>query len=243
MYRPLFYANGTELEEVQDFFYLGISLTPQLAYTKHVEKLNVRGRSKIGHIFSQTHVINLSLDLALRLFDVYIKPIYDYGSPIWTTKVSKNAKMNIDRVFLKYLKRYLGVPASASNAITYFLTNTKPLSQRLFENPTKPLQSINLSFPLTGHQLTLIKNRKAEEFGTLHNELPEEFYGSKPVMDFKVIPYTFHHRRNLTSNIFDLKHRKICSVVDYHIYPNPQTCKCKICDQLMGWHHPCLPSH
>lgn len=62
-----FYANGSTLEEVQEFVYLGIALTPHLAYSKHVDKL-----SKIRHIFSQTYIINLSLHLALKSLDIYI---------------------------------------------------------------------------------------------------------------------------------------------------------------------------
>lgn len=178
--------------------YLRITLTPQLAYTKHVDNLNVRARSKIGHILRLTSIINMPLELAFKVFEVYIKPTYDYGLPILTTRVSTNAKMNIDRVFLKYLKRYLGVPVYASNAITYFITNTKPFSHTLYEDPTKLLRSIILSIPLPAHQLRLNKNRKEEELCTIHKEIPEEFYGSKPVKDFKALPYTYQHRKKLT---------------------------------------------
>ena len=184
----------------------------------------------------------MSIDLALKMFDVYIKPIYDYGLAIWSTNVSHNSKLNIDRVFLKYLKRYLGVPVSASNAITYFLTNTRPFSHTLFENPTKLLQSINLSIPLPGHQLHLVKNREKEELQTLHKELPDEFFESKIVEDFKVLPCRYHNRKKLTNAIFDLKHRKICTIDKYHIFPDHLHCKCKICSNPMEWHHPCLPS-
>ena len=176
------------------------------------------------------------------MFDVYIKPIYDYGAAIWTTKVSTNSKMNIDRVFLKYLKRFIGAPSGASNAITYFITKTKPFTQRLFENPTKPLQSINLSIPLTGHQLNLVKNRPEIEPYILHNEIPSDFHESEVVKEFRGLPAKYQNRKKMATNIFDLKHRQLCTVESYHIYPNQQVCKCKICKTHMEWHHPCIPS-
>ena len=176
------------------------------------------------------------------MFDVYIKPIYEYGAAIWTTNVSKSAKLNIDRVFLKYLKRFLAVPIGSSNAITYYLTKTRPFSETLYENPTKPLQSINLSIPLHGHQLQLIKNKSEIILYTVHSEIPSDFHDSEVVKEFRGLPSNFQNRKKITNKIFDLKHRYLCTREDYHIYPNYQTCKCKVCSNPMEWHHPCFPS-
>ena len=217
-------------------------MTPQLAYSKHVDKLNAKARSQIGQIFSQTPILETSLDLALKMFQVYIQPIYEYGASIWTTKVSKNSRMNIDRVFLKYLKRYLGVPVSASNALTYFVTKTKPFTQTLYENPTRVLETINLSIPLSGHQLSLIKNKPVYEPSLLFEELPKEFHESDVTKDFRGLPSSLNFRKKITSKIFDLKHRHLCTLESYHIFPNTRNCKCKICNNPMDWHHPCLPS-
>ena len=176
------------------------------------------------------------------MFRVYIQPIYEYGTAIWTTRVCKNSRENIDRVFLKYLKRYLGVPSGASNAITYFITKTKPFTETLFQNPTKQLEKINLSIPLTGHQLSLVKNKPSIDSHITHKDLPQEFYESEVVKEFRGLPSSFNYRKKISTKIFDLKHRVLCTIETFHIFPNHQSCKCKHCNNSMDWHHPCLPS-
>ena len=129
-------------------------MTPQLAYSKHLESVNVKARAKIGLIFATTPVQNVNQQLANELFKVYIQPVYDYCAAIWTTKVSKAALDNMDRVHLKYWKRYLQVPKCSSTDITYLLSGTVPLSEQIFKNPTKALETINLSIQIEGHNFT-----------------------------------------------------------------------------------------
>ena len=130
----------------------------------------------MGQIFSKTPVLNTDFKMAQDLFNVYIKALYDYCSAIWTTNINKLAKENMKRVYLKYLKRYLGVPKSSSTDISYLACGVKPLSQKMFEDPTKPLRSLNLSIPLPGHQLNLVKNQpKKEEDYKFGKEVPPKF--------------------------------------------------------------------
>ena len=67
-----FNARGVELEKVNEFVCLGVTLTPQLAYTKHLEKVNAKARGKIVHIFATTPILNVYPHLANELFKVYI---------------------------------------------------------------------------------------------------------------------------------------------------------------------------
>ena len=239
----LFYANGIELEEVKYFDYLGITFTPKLSYSRHIEKINARARARIGQIFAKTPVQNTTLELAIKLFNVYILPMYEYGAAIWTTNVSKEAKKGINRAFLKYLKRYLGVPKSSCTDMTYFMTGTCPLTEKLFENPTKALQSIDLSIELTGHQLVLIKNKpQPEEPYKAEEEVPKEFLEKWESKRIHRLTSNFSYRKKLAYELFDLSHKANCKITTFHNHPIPEECKCVICDKNMEMYHVCSPS-
>ena len=227
---------------LSQFDYLGVTLTTQLAYSKHLEKINARARAKVGHIFATTSVGNVSAKLAMELFDVYIKPMYDYCAAIWTTKVCKSALDNMDRVYLKYWKRYLQVRRSSSANITYLVTGTYPLSERILENPTKALESINLSINLEGHQLQLIKNKPVQpEKYIFQKEVPEKVW--EILQAQKCLPSNPELRKKFTSKLFDLQHIYQCKRLkkDFHKNADPLKCKCVNCNEPMDWYHECQP--
>ena len=234
-----FYANGVELEEVNEFDYLGITLTPQLSYAKHIQKINIRARSRIGQIFTQTPILNCSIDLALKLFNIYILPLYEYGMAIWTSRVPKTSRDEMNAVFTKYLKRYLQIPPYTNNEIAHFLCGTVPLTKTLFENPTKPLQSINLSIPIPGHQLHLIKNQVSREEDYFPSDLIPNLVLARCAMLSK-LPSNQAYRWKASREIFDLDHRTICKQKEFHSKPDVTSCVCIHCNQPMNWYHICL---
>ena len=237
-----FYADSVELEKVKEFVYLGVTLTPQLAYTKHLERVNAKARGKIGQVFAMTPVQNVSKKLAEELFKVYIQPVYEYCSAIWTSRVSKAALDNMDRVQLKYWKRYLQVPKSSSTDITYLLSGTVPLTETIFKNPTKSMESISLSIPLPGHQLQIVKNKPKEmEEYSFQKEVPPKFW--EILQSQFCLPANENSRRKFTSKIFDLKHKYLCNrkKEDFHTLADPLKCKCKNCKSPMDWYHECQP--
>ena len=146
----------------------------------------------------------------------------------------------MNRVHLKFWKRYLQVPKYSSANITYLLTGMVPLSTQIFENPTKSLESINLSIPLPGHQLHLVKNKpKPEEPYKFEKEVPLKFW--EILHSQFCLPTDQRLRRNFTTKIFDLKHKHYCNRLkkDFHRYADPVKCKCKLCKQPMEWYHEC----
>ena len=155
----------------------------------------------------------------------------------------KTSKDNMNRVLLKFWKRYLQVPKSVSTDITYLLSGTYPLTEKMFMNPTKPLESINLSIELTGHQLHLIRDKpNPEEEYKFEMEVPEKFW--EILRSQHSLPINPENRRKFTSKIFDLKHKYFCvrnMRDDFHTCANPLKCKCKICNVPMDWYHECQP--
>ena len=178
-----------------------------------------------------TPVLDLPSHLAQELFDIYVQPIYDYCSAIWTTNVCKSAKDNMNRVYMKFIKRYIMVPKSSPTDIfSYLVTGTKPLSTKIFENPTKPLGSINLSIKLPGHQLYLVKNKPPQEDEyRFEMEVPQKFWDI--LANQKCLPTNVKLRKRFTSRLFDLNHRKLCTRTkdDFHNQANPLKCICSDC--------------
>ena len=110
----------------------------------------------------------------------------------------------------------------------------------MFEDPTKPLRSLNLSIPLPGHQLNLVKNQpEKEEDYKFEKEVPTKFW---EIFNSQYrLPANFYHRRKFSRKLFDTDHKKLCnrSKVDFHNYADPLKCVCKDCNNPMDWYHEC----
>lgn len=68
---------------------------------------------------------NISLDMALDLYNCYILPTYLYGLPIWIRKCSKKSMDKMNSNFTKFLKRYLGVWYQQLQEHQYSKSNVK----------------------------------------------------------------------------------------------------------------------
>ena len=58
-------------------------------------------------IFARTPVKQVGLDLALQLFDCYVKPIFEYWAIVWTSEFRKSYDQKINESLLLFLKKYL----------------------------------------------------------------------------------------------------------------------------------------
>ena len=129
----------------------------------------------------------------------------------------------------------------APTDITYLVSGSIPLSEKIFRNPTKALESINLSINLTGHQLHLIRNKpKPEEEYEFQEEMPEKFW--EILRSQHSLSINPENRRKFTSKLFDLKHRHLCNRNMHDGFHNcAGPLKCKVCNVPMDWYHECQP--
>ena len=77
---------------------------------KMVSKANARS----GYLFAKLPIQKLPLSCVLRIFRVYILPIFMYGLPMYLSSCSQGSIRSLDSVFTKYLKRYLRLPTQLS---------------------------------------------------------------------------------------------------------------------------------
>ena len=234
--------NGS-IETVSEYKYLVIIFTPQLTFTKHVESLIARAKAKIGYMFARTPVKEVSLDLAKRLFNCYILPIFEFNMIIWTENFSDTVKEKLDDVWKSFLKRYCIVHPKTRTDIVHWMTNSIPLSKTILKKCMRQITNMNLSLNLDKNEFSLINDRRKQIPDEYNNYLtiPNEFWNQNlPV--FVKMPSRSQYRKTLCYKIVDGNHRKICTNTnpkDFHLTSKPQ-CICKYCGNHASWRHCCI---
>ena len=227
-----FTAGEKQLDVENSFKYLGFNVTCQLSFTKHAEYLNVKARSKIGYLFAKLPLRELPLKIVLDIWNIYILPIYRYGLPMWLSKCSDSVLKEIDSVFLKYVKIYLGVPRHANNAITYFITETEPFSHTLKRLAPQCLGGLTFPEEFDGVNLDFLNLSYTCTYN-VYEDIPSWFWVSRT---FFAIPRNSGYRKKLCRQIYDLDHTDFCSNTKFH-HKVLLGCTCRYCGKRMSNYH------
>jgi len=232
--KSTFRIDKRDIEIVNSFTYLGFTFTPQLKFSKHLQNVTAKAASKSGVLFAKLKPLDISLDIAIDLFNCYILPIYTYGLGLWIGKCSENTINASNAVFTKFLKRYLGIPYRSNNAITHFITETKPLLTTLQNLSQKSINSMTFPKLLDGYKLALTNYTSAAELYNPIPSVPTSFWMSKT---FHSLPIYARNRKLLCRDIFDVKHFDICNNQNFHVRPTTD-CVCTACgENATPYHH------
>ena len=230
----IFRYKDLPIERVNSFVYLGFTFSQQLSFTLHIEKMVAKARSRIAVLSRQVNLKMLNLEVTLKLFYVYIFPIFRYGLPIWLSSQSQSVLNSVNALFTKYLKTYLGLPMHTNNSIVHYLTETSPLVNQL--RSLAPSFSNGLSFPscLQGLQLNILRDVTEPPPYNPIPSMPTTFWGSKM---YQTLPSNYRMRRLLCRDIVDMIHFEICVNKKFHISPE-SSCLCQLCGQVAhSYHH------
>ena len=114
--RDKFFLNGTALENVRQYKYLGFIFTPSGEIRSGLQDLRDRAfkalqavKSKMGESFNRDVVT------ALNLYDSMIKPILTYASDFWGF-LKMPGSNPIETLFISFCKQLLGVQKQTTNA-------------------------------------------------------------------------------------------------------------------------------
>lgn len=237
-----FLLQGKQLEIVSEFRYLGTIFTPQLTYSKHVENLIVKAKSKIGVIFARTPIKDVDIELAMKLFECYVQPIFEFNMIIWTSNYAKSLDERINVVLMSLLKRYCQFHPKTRNSLLYFITGTKPLSQTLHERAITQkdqLTQLNEGLGLDLDDLLIIKERQRTppEAYEIIKQIPSEFWWQN--IKFVKLPANSINRRKLSVKLVDGEHRTNCIRTHFHL-ESDITCIFKMCGHQLVWYHQCV---
>ena len=86
---PTLLLDGTQIERVYHFKYLGIWLAADLTWSKHIQTVCCKARRLLGYMF-RTFSPHCSPDSIIRLYKVQVLPILEYGSVVWDPHFKKD---------------------------------------------------------------------------------------------------------------------------------------------------------
>ena len=161
-----FRLNGERVEVVDNYVYLGTTITYNGKYKEAIQKQVLQAQRALFAIKSKKEKYDLPFDIVLDLFDKMILPILLYGCEIWGFE-------DIERIevfYRKFLKYVLSLNKQTTNCMVYGESGRKPLSIII--------KSRMISF---WHKITVgDKNKLSFKFSHLLKSLHEQNQHSSP---------------------------------------------------------------
>ena len=221
------------LERVSSFCYLGFDFSTQLSFSNHVSRIVSKAKKQIGMLHKQVNLRALSLEIVLKLFSIYVFPVFRYGAGLWLSSCSKASISKVDSSFSKFLKSYLGLPSHTNNAIVHFLTGTVPLSLILKSNISSFTNGLCYPSCLSGLQLSFLSNIPPPEPFSVLEMIPSSFWRSRMV---DRLPNNYHYRRAICRDVTDMLHFDLCSDSSFHCKATLD-CICMFCGETASAYH------
>ena len=221
------------LENCNRFTYLGVVFTTRLAAYRHVEHIVSKCNSRVAILFNKLPLKSIPIEVAITVFNTYVRPIMTYCLPIWFQSVEGNSVNRINAVYTKFLKRCLSVPKSASNAKVHYILQTEPLCNYLHRQAQKMFFKISYPASLSGIQLPPPNPHLITPYNRVE-EVPSYSWLSEQLN--RPLPNIATARRALMYEILDLYHHHICVDADTHNSPN-ENCRCKLCGRPVSRYH------
>ena len=136
----------------------------------------------------------------------------------------------MNSVFTGLLKRWLGVPKWANNAITHYICGTQPLDCLLNQRRWEIVSNISLPDSFQGFRPSFLEPAADKTLSDTELHLPVEFLDHvSTILDIR-LPYTFSYRNKLAVRLLDTKHMNDCSNKSFHIWPEDD-CMCVLCGE------------
>lgn len=129
-YLNSFKINGTVIETVKSYCYLGITLK----YTGNINisaKLLMEKGRKAWFKIKKTLGLDNPCKLLEKLFDTLISPIILYGCEIWGAHSNLKDTEPFEHLHIKFIKEILGVHSKASNVTCLSELNRNPLKNKI----------------------------------------------------------------------------------------------------------------
>ena len=124
---PPIHLDGTPLEQVHHFKYLGVWISDDLTWSKHVSAVSCKARRLLGYIF-RTFSPHCSPPAIITLYKVQVLPILDYGCIVWDPQFKKDSLLieNIQLFAARMATKAWHADASTLNSIL----NLTPIASR-----------------------------------------------------------------------------------------------------------------
>ena len=93
------------MEKVDCFKYLGLLLSSDLSFSKHIESICSKSRKIIGLLYRRFNSANS--DTLLQLYLAMVRPHLEYASPVWNPSTRKQVNMieDVEKFAMKVVTR------------------------------------------------------------------------------------------------------------------------------------------
>ena len=120
---PTFVLNGTKLDIVDDYLYLGIKFNYNGKFTKAKQHVFQQASKAMFALLKRGSHLHLPIDIQLELFDTLVAPILLYGSEVY---VAEGCTI-IEKLHLRFCKFLLKVNKSTTSNMVYGELGRLPL--------------------------------------------------------------------------------------------------------------------
>ena len=125
---PTFTYAGAEIEQVEEFKYLGICFHATRGLSCAIEYLCNSARKAMFAVLGRCHELHIQQPLLkLKLFDALVRPIMTYACEAWAIMGAKGLLYDMEKIELRFLKMLLGVPQNTSSKLVYAEFGRLPL--------------------------------------------------------------------------------------------------------------------
>lgn len=213
--------NGHRLELVSSFPYLGVTLTPKLSFTRHLQEKSAKAAAAMALCGNLQEV---SIKTAMNLFRIKILPIVSYALKSFSHLLTLENLKQIDRVKTTFLKRALGLHRNASSTLSLQLTHESSLVEELilngYEFPQASLEPYRLF--REARNMEFVANRFTDGPAFLNDKWRSSLQKNRSLV-CRTTAHGFHHKLCLAENFCDQGVECICKycgergIARYHI--------------------------
>ena len=117
------FYNGSELETVNEFNYLGMLFNYNGKFNLTQKQLADQGRKAMFALNAKLKNHTFNIETQCSVFDIYVNSILSYASEVW----GFHKGLDVERVHTNFCKNTLGVKKNTSNKLVYYELGRLPL--------------------------------------------------------------------------------------------------------------------
>ena len=103
---PQFLLNGTPIQHVKTFKYLGVLLSSDLSWCNHINFICSKAKKLLGILYRRFYE-SMNSDNLLNLYSLHVRPHLEYAAPVWDPHLIKDTSQieNVQKFALRMCLR------------------------------------------------------------------------------------------------------------------------------------------
>ena len=102
---PDLFMDGVVVPLSCAYRHLGVMLDSRLSYSAHIEGVTSRFRQRVVLLYYMAKC--LSLDIDNKLYKGYVRPVVEYSSPLWHSRLTAHQSLTLERLQVRVARQLL----------------------------------------------------------------------------------------------------------------------------------------